>query len=545
MKSNLVCKILCIGFSASLLLPLSACGEEDSSRGRYEEEKKDDTDPVADTKPTEQPPIEAADPPASVQTPETVDSDLYSELSDWSFVFSSGAGGWGTEMYFSPDGSFMGDYHDSEMGDTGPGYSYGSVYTCSFSGKCDGFTEEAPGIYRLHIAELNYDPVGVETIDDEIRYITAAPYGLEGTDELIVYLPGVPLEDLAEGYMDWIGHGHFSQYVGPDFDWYEDYPEELPFCGLYNPADEGYGFYSLPDCRENKMCLKNMAKLPSLINQELTINEDGTYYCEDMDPYGNILIKNAAVRIDSTFPDAFDDLEGCIRKCIESIPGQSSPKDLYVPNDDYRDFSLTYISGEPVYYAFWEEGGNEDTRWCSGIFHLERRFDADGNTTNGYALIYMFSVNADSEQVDTEFMDNYLHSLAYSGSFEGLSSESTDTADHWITAYVQGGNGSDGILADEVVWISGDDTETLARYNIDPDDVANDYAIGGADGNYESFDLSPDCPIYQRFPENIFERYMTYDALCNDLKNSGSDRLMMLLLDKNGTVVAMYEPYTP
>ena len=42
-------------------------------------------------------------------------------LSNQTFYFSSGAGAWGTEMDISADGSFTGNFHDSEMGDTGEG----------------------------------------------------------------------------------------------------------------------------------------------------------------------------------------------------------------------------------------------------------------------------------------------------------------------------------------------------------------------------------------------------------------------------------------
>ena len=548
MKKKTVYRLLGVALSVSMLFSIAGCGkEEPSTRGSISDHfgGEEDTKPEEPT-PTEEPVPTMLDGPGTIQTPpEEEEDDLLSELSDWSFYFSSGAGGWGTSLYFEPDGSFHGDYHDSEMGSTGPGYDFGTVYTCVFNGKIDTCEEISGGIYRLHIDSLEYDAEDVETIEDDIRYITSTPYGLENTDELIVYMPGVPLDELADSYMDWIGHLHFSQYVGPDFDWYEDYPEELPFVGIYNPADEGYGFYGFPDCDENKMCIKNMAKLPGLHNQELTIQEDGTYYCEDMDDYGYIVVKSVCIPLDDTYPSAYDDMEALIDKCIRAIPGESAPKSLYAPDDEYMDYSLRYINGEPVRYAFWNEGSNEDERWCGGGFHFEYSYDEDGNTSNGYALIYMYSVDPDGEIVSNEFMNQYLHSLAYSGSFTGLSSESSETGERWIMAEVSGGDGNSGILADEVEWISGDDLEKLEEYGIDPMDVSNDYAIGGADGDFESYELSPDCPIYFRFPDNIFERYQSYDQFCETMEDSGDSRLFCLLLDSNDKVVAMYEPYTP
>ena len=50
------------------------------------------------------------------------------------FMFASGTGGWSTVITVNRDGSFYGDFRDSEMGDRGEGYSQGTVYQCAFSG---------------------------------------------------------------------------------------------------------------------------------------------------------------------------------------------------------------------------------------------------------------------------------------------------------------------------------------------------------------------------------------------------------------------------
>ena len=50
------------------------------------------------------------------------------------FVFSSGAGAWGTFLTLDADGSFTGGYNDSDMGDTGEGYPHGKNYYCEFQG---------------------------------------------------------------------------------------------------------------------------------------------------------------------------------------------------------------------------------------------------------------------------------------------------------------------------------------------------------------------------------------------------------------------------
>lgn len=51
----------------------------------------------------------------------------YKDLKGLTFAFSSGAGAWGTVLTVLEDGSFEGNYHDTNMGDTGEEYPNGSV----------------------------------------------------------------------------------------------------------------------------------------------------------------------------------------------------------------------------------------------------------------------------------------------------------------------------------------------------------------------------------------------------------------------------------
>ena len=42
---------------------------------------------------------------------------FFTRLEGLEWTFSSGAGGWSTDMRILPDGTFSGEYHDSEMGE--------------------------------------------------------------------------------------------------------------------------------------------------------------------------------------------------------------------------------------------------------------------------------------------------------------------------------------------------------------------------------------------------------------------------------------------
>ncbi|MBR3306489.1 MAG: hypothetical protein IKI75_04440 [Lachnospiraceae bacterium] len=567
MKKHELNRLTALGMGIVFMAAAAGCGEEGASfRGSYEKEEDEEQPTATPTEAAAQAePTEALPEPTEPDEPETVAEgiDLYQELSEWSFYFTSGAGGWGTGLEFEPDGSFSGDFHDSDMGVTGPGYPHGMITVCEFTGQLGEYTRVDDYTYRVKVDSLEYAPEGQENIEDDILYVTSTPYGLEDADELIIYLPGKPTAELDDAFMSWMRPTHFYQYVGSGFDYYEDIPEELPFCAVYNPGIDGYGFYGFANPGRNKMCLKNMAKLPGLKNWELTINDDGTYYCDDMDEYGFLRVQSAAVRLDDSFPSYSSDKEGAVRAVIEAVTGDHGIESLYVPDDDYMDLSLAYISGEPVQYEAWESGYEEDTMECQGIFHFDYEYASDGSTSGGYAQAYIVSADPEDENGRYEFLNQYLHSLALTGNYEGLSSESADNGERWIIAEVAACNPVAGTVeADEVVWISGDDEETLEEYGIDPDDVSNDYAIGGVDGDYVSYKLSDDCPIYLRFVENIFHRYISLEDLDANIRDMDEFNqqfyadnpeaneekytiLFCMLLDENDQVVAMYEPYRP
>jgi len=150
------------------------------------------------------------------------------------FCFSSGAGGWGTEIDLNPDGSFSGHYHDSNMGETGEGYPGGTVYFCSFSGKFDNITQVNAYTYSLNLKNITIDnPVGEETIEDDILWIASEPYGLEDGKEFLLYTPETPLSELSEEFLSWWPGRYDSDHASK---------KTLSYYGLYNVKME-YGFF--------------------------------------------------------------------------------------------------------------------------------------------------------------------------------------------------------------------------------------------------------------------------------------------------------------
>lgn len=138
-----------------------------------------------------------------IETLERENSDIFSLLPS-EFVFASGAGGWATEITLNDAGTFKGQYHDSDMGDTGTGYSNGTVYICDFSGKFTMPKKINEYIYSMNLESLDVEGTsGTVYYENDIRYIVSDPYGFDNADEFLIYLPGCPLEETSEEFLSW------------------------------------------------------------------------------------------------------------------------------------------------------------------------------------------------------------------------------------------------------------------------------------------------------------------------------------------------------
>lgn len=158
----------------------------------------------------------------------------FADVADYDFFFSSGVGAWYTELHIYEDGTFDGHYRDSDMGSSGEEYPKGTVYYSDFSGS---FTEPVridDHTWAFQIDSIQY-PLGMgEEIKDGFYYDYSVAYGLDGAEELYLYLPGTRLADLPEAYRRWVGY----------FDLKSISETELPFYGLYNVKQEcGFSSY--------------------------------------------------------------------------------------------------------------------------------------------------------------------------------------------------------------------------------------------------------------------------------------------------------------
>ena len=158
----------------------------------------------------------------------------FADLKRSEFWFCIGAGAWATILNVKEDGSFSGGYYDVDAGCSGEGYPDGTVFLCNFNGKFSQPQKINDYTYVVQIDQLFYEEEeGTEEITDGRRYIYSYAYGLNDTEEMLIYLPGAPLAELSEEFRIWVGYYDLSSTEGT----------ELPFYALHNKPCE-YGFYS-------------------------------------------------------------------------------------------------------------------------------------------------------------------------------------------------------------------------------------------------------------------------------------------------------------
>ena len=176
--------------------------------------------------------------------PET-DPSFFGQFEGMTWEFSSGAGGWSSELEILPDGTFTGNYHDSEMGETGEGYPNGSLYYSSFAGRMSLAGQVNGNVWRIRVDELKEtEKRGEETIDDGIRYVVTEPYGVSEGDEMLLYRPETSLDGFTDDMKLW---AHV-------YDAGENPPLELHTWFLYSEKNNS-GFVGFP--AEGGMTLAN------------------------------------------------------------------------------------------------------------------------------------------------------------------------------------------------------------------------------------------------------------------------------------------------
>lgn len=178
---------------------------------------------------------EPADIPQKPVTEENTETSIKLDIFPMNMVFSSGAGGWRTQITLKDDGTFVGDYYDSELGSSGPGFEY-TVYICEFSGKYEITKQIDDYSYSLNFTEvIAQKDKDTQWIDDSIKYVYSEPYGVIKGTEYILYTDATPVEVLSDDILMWWPHR---------YNYKEDNINTLSCYALYNETDS-IGFFSI------------------------------------------------------------------------------------------------------------------------------------------------------------------------------------------------------------------------------------------------------------------------------------------------------------
>lgn len=158
---------------------------------------------------------------------EPSDEVTFEFLSHYTYGFSSGAGAWCDNFYIEKDGYFHGNYQDTDMGDVGDDYPYGTINLCDYSGHFGNIRKIDDYTYAMDILDIEDNTKYQEdTIKYGVRYVNSEPYALGHTQEIQIYLPGKPTSEIDEEVGIWLRM-------------YDDEIKELPGLALVNPSFNG------------------------------------------------------------------------------------------------------------------------------------------------------------------------------------------------------------------------------------------------------------------------------------------------------------------
>ena len=171
-------------------------------------------------------------------------NELFTQFDGIRWEFCSGAGGWATELEILPDGTFSGDYHDSEMGETADEYPDGSLYLCTFSGKLSLVEQVDEKTWKIRVDELKQEQtIGEESIEDGVRYVYTEPYGITQGEEYMLYKPGTSLELFTDGMKFWAHTFDVADTVPTELqNWFfYDEQNDCGFVGFQMGSNLSYG----------------------------------------------------------------------------------------------------------------------------------------------------------------------------------------------------------------------------------------------------------------------------------------------------------------
>ncbi len=230
-KLVIILSVVCVLLAGLIVSLIVYAKHRDSSKKDTATPTDASTEAEAETESEEPATVSTTEAETTTEEAEEIPEDIgfsYGKLQHTTFIFSSGAGAWETDLSVDADGNFSGMFHDSEMGDTGEGYPSGSIYFSEFSGRFGQLEKVDDYTYATTIESIEYvNEPGTEEIKDEMRYMYSEAYGLENAGRILFYLPGRPLDSFSEEERSWMNLYLMNNYGG-----------KLPMVLLCNENEE-------------------------------------------------------------------------------------------------------------------------------------------------------------------------------------------------------------------------------------------------------------------------------------------------------------------
>lgn len=146
------------------------------------------------------------------------------------YVFSSGVGGWSTELTINSDLTFSGTYCHSSYQDP--------VTICEFTGNFSDVEKIDDYTFKMTLETLipKHEEGYTYEENDIVYKCVEVPYGIDDGKEFYVYLEGRETNDLSEEFLTWVNYGYIEN------------ANEIPLSSIcIRNAKYDYGFVKLDE----------------------------------------------------------------------------------------------------------------------------------------------------------------------------------------------------------------------------------------------------------------------------------------------------------
>ncbi len=117
---------------------------------------------------------------------------------------ASGVGAWEDDLVVHSDGTYSGEFYDSNLGDVGSNHPNGGVDLCNYSGKFSSLEKVNSYTYSATVKSVKCDVTpGTDKIKDGVIYRYGDASFSVG-DQIRFYLPGISLSSMPAAVREWI-----------------------------------------------------------------------------------------------------------------------------------------------------------------------------------------------------------------------------------------------------------------------------------------------------------------------------------------------------